>query len=152
MIILVPVQGCLGKVLLLVQQTVGYQISIMQDSAHRRQSVGDTSSHLSRSSFMSADALESFSSGRASDPPIPSDVGPDPEPEPTVTTVMTNVGPGDKGGARRLDWKLDAEELSLIRREERVMKPDVLARLLSAGAKLDCEKQLALLLFVPELV
>ena len=105
---LVPVQGCLGKVLLLVQQTVGCQISIMQDSAHRRQSVGDTSSHLSRSSFMSADALESFSSGRASDPPIPSDVGPDPEPEPepepTVTTFMTNVGPGDKGRARWLDW------------------------------------------------
>ena len=32
------------------------------------------------------------------------------------------------------------------------MKPDVLARLLSAGTKRDCEKQLALLLFVPELV
>ena len=41
--------------------------------------------------LMSADALESFSSGRASDAPIPSDVGPDPEP--TVTRVMTNFGP-----------------------------------------------------------
>lgn len=105
---------------------------------------------------MSADALESISSsGRVSDPPIPSDVGPEPEPEPepTVTTVMTNVGPGEKGRTRRLDWKLDAEELSLIRREEeRVMKPDVLATLLAAGAKVDCEEQLpTVLLFVPKL-
>lgn len=72
-----------------------------------------------------------------------------------VVAVASAVVPGGGGGGaasrsatgsaddirgRRQDWKLDAQELSLIRKEEeRVMKPDVLARLLAKGAGLGCE-------------
>ncbi|CAM9619905.1 unnamed protein product [Scytosiphon promiscuus] len=74
-----------------------------------------------------------------------------------VRAVTSAVAPGKGGGGatsssttgsaedirgRRQDWKLDAQELSLIRKEEeRVMKPDVLARLLAKGATLGCLQQ-----------
>ena len=48
--------------------------------------------------LMSADALESFSSGRASDAPIPSDVGPDPEPN-FGPVMETRAGLGGCRGA-----------------------------------------------------
>lgn len=59
-----------------------------------------------------------------------------------VSTTPTGGGRGaaDDIKSRRQDWKLDAQELSLIRKEEeRVMKPDVLTRLLAKGAGLGCE-------------
>lgn len=63
-----------------------------------------------------------------------------------VSTAPTPDARADGRGAaddiknRRQDWKLDAQELSLIRKEEeRVMKPDVLTRLLAKGAGLGCE-------------
>lgn len=58
----------------------------------------------------------------------------------------TSSSGGAGGGAadcvksRRQDWKLSAQELSLIKKEEeRVMKPDVLTTLLAKGASLGCE-------------
>lgn len=63
-----------------------------------------------------------------------------------ATAAPAGPAAGSKSGAvddaktRCQDWKLNAQELSLIRKEEeRVMKPDVLARLLAKGAGLGCE-------------
>lgn len=60
--------------------------------------------------------------------------------------AATGSSGGGGGGAadcvksRRQDWKLSAQELSLIKKEEeRVMKPDVLTTLLAKGASLGCE-------------
>ena len=101
---------------------------------------------------MSADGFDSPSCGNTSDPISPDDASttalttPEVADTFTVSVAATNVRPGEDGKARSLDWKLDAEELSLIRREEeRVMKPVVLARLLAAGAALDCESDPSLL-------
>lgn len=58
----------------------------------------------------------------------------------TTPTASDGRGAADDIKNRRQDWKLDAQELSLIRKEEeRVMKPDVLTRLLAKGAGLGCE-------------
>lgn len=87
----------------------------------------------SRSSFTSVDTADD-ASDRFSDAKAQASLAPS----------IASVSIADDGGdtkARRQDWKLDAQELSLIRREEeRVMKPDVLGRLLAAGASLGCER------------
>lgn len=76
-------------------------------------------------------AVASFAAGPASPPAVAKSAGP--------AAGSKSVAPvGGKG--RRRDWKLSAQELSLIRKEEeRVMKPDILARLLAKGASLGCE-------------
>lgn len=59
----------------------------------------------------------------------------------STTPAPATTGCSDDIKSRRQDWKLDAQELSLIRKEEeRVMKPDVLTRLLAKGAGLGCER------------
>lgn len=58
----------------------------------------------------------------------------------TPAPATSGRGAADDIKNRRQDWKLDAQELSLIRKEEeRVMKPDVLTKLLAKGAGLGCE-------------
>lgn len=60
-------------------------------------------------------------------------------PLPATKVPPVRDGTAEDVKSRRLDWKLNAEELSLIRREEeRVMKPAVLRKLLAAGAALEC--------------
>lgn len=87
----------------------------------------------SRSSFTSVDTADDSSDKL-------SDAKAQVSPAPSIASVSTADDAGDTK-ARRQDWKLDAQELSLIRREEeRVMKPDVLGRLLAAGAGLGCER------------
>ena len=87
----------------------------------------------SRSSFTSVDTADDSSDKL-------SDAKAQVSPAPSVASVSIADDAGDTK-ARRQDWKLDAQELSLIRREEeRVMKPDVLGRLLAAGAGLGCER------------
>lgn len=101
-----------------------------------RSSFGSFKSNDS-SSFRSIDSLSEL---------FPAKVSP-------LSTTVNTVGAASNGNSargdaedvktRRQDWKLDANELSLIRREEeRVMKPDVLGKLLASGASLGCKLQL----------
>lgn len=101
------------------------------DRSISRSSFGSFKSNDS-SSFRSIDSFSELFPTKASPPATTN----------TTNTAGATTAKGDAEDvkARRQDWKLDANELSLIRREEeRVMKPEVLGKLLAAGASLECE-------------
>ncbi|CAM9527708.1 unnamed protein product [Ectocarpus fasciculatus] len=114
------------------------RLSLSSDNAPTAASMSSNGSASSRSAVAAMAAA------------VAAAVSPDSDAVPAAVPgggATSNSGGGGGGAAdcvksRRQDWKLNAQELSLIKKEEeRVMKPDVLTTLLAKGASLGCLQQ-----------